>query len=234
MRLLLVRHGESEYNALMRNPRTWCSPSFWWHALCPGLQDVSLTAKGEQQAKISAEELDSELEQLGEGEVGRVRFLTSPLRRAVQTGREMTRGQQRMTAVPLLAERVWALADCGSSAETLRAEFPKGVLELRHVESVGDGWWLPPEGKRSGAGVAWRPSWRSFERPGDVRVRVEKAKRWLLEEQAQEQRDLTVLFGHSVFWHTFMGPEARKLRNCGLAYCDLNADLSVSGQRYLP
>lgn len=47
--LILVRHGESEFNRALRSPWTWLSPAFWCRGFDPGFPDAALTAKGERQ-----------------------------------------------------------------------------------------------------------------------------------------------------------------------------------------
>ncbi len=98
LRLLLVRHGQSEYNAAVRDPFTWFSPMFWRHAFCPGIRDAALTKLGKEQARIAGVQLGKELSKvqnlntsssqknLDINSSSEIYFVTSPLTRAIQTG----------------------------------------------------------------------------------------------------------------------------------------------------
>ncbi|CAD7953504.1 unnamed protein product [Amoebophrya sp. A120] len=57
VRLLLVRHGESEFNAAIRSPSWWLSPRFYANGFDPGIRDPQLTPKGRRQSVTNQEKL---------------------------------------------------------------------------------------------------------------------------------------------------------------------------------
>lgn len=76
--LVVIRHGESEYNAAARQADNWVDPK---------LYDPSLTARGCQQARQLRERLAQELtsnQSILSGQESTV-WVTSPLRRCIQT-----------------------------------------------------------------------------------------------------------------------------------------------------
>merc|ERR1719162_1238540 len=81
-RVVVVRHGESEYNAAVRRLGTWFTPSFWRNGFDPGIRDAPLTAKGQEQARAFGRCL---AERRIVEELGISVCVVSPLSRALQT-----------------------------------------------------------------------------------------------------------------------------------------------------
>lgn len=76
--LVVIRHGESEYNAAARQADQWADPK---------LYDPSLTARGCQQARQLRKRLAAEMKNhlsVLSGQASTV-WVTSPLRRCIQT-----------------------------------------------------------------------------------------------------------------------------------------------------
>lgn len=76
--LVVIRHGESEYNAAVRNQGQWSDPK---------LYDPSLTVRGCQQARRLRQQLAAELKNRHSLLLGKAStvWVTSPLRRCIQT-----------------------------------------------------------------------------------------------------------------------------------------------------
>ena len=121
---MLVRHGQSEYNARVRAPASWLSLSFWRNLGCTGIRDASLTSEGVDQALCASALLAAELSGRS-----RVHFLASPLTRAIETGRLMMREREEsLLLLPSLRERRLTLADCGKEVQALKASFEGSEL----------------------------------------------------------------------------------------------------------
>jgi broad specificity phosphatase PhoE len=115
--MILLRHGQSEFNLLFTRTRK-----------DPGIVDPVLTPLGHDQARAAAEALARE-------EIRRI--LVSPYRRAIQTALPVAeRLGVPLTVTPLVRERYAFTCDIGSPATELRMAFP--ALDLAHVEEV---WW---------------------------------------------------------------------------------------------
>jgi len=101
VRLLLVRHGQSEFNAGIRNPCNWLRPSFWRLGLDPGIRDPSLTAKGEAQSVRGREKLRKLLHSTSKT----MRIYSSPMQRAVQTAVLMLGNEKKSSSSSAASRR---------------------------------------------------------------------------------------------------------------------------------
>jgi len=215
--VVLVRHGESEYNAAMRRKRTWVDPRFWFRGFDPGVRDAPLTERGEVQAlalgrQIAAAQL---VERLG------VRIcIVSPLSRALRTALLALRGHtvatEAMRQLPIVAcalarEIAASTADVGRPVADLQQNFKE--VDFSGLE---DGWWRPP------SVPAWRsdhPRTFASEPAVDWRGRVADFQSVLL---ARPEQGPILVVGHSKF---FMGMTGEtKLANCGALEIEIFGD----------
>lgn len=119
--MILLRHGQSEFNLLFTQTRK-----------DPGIVDPVLTPLGHEQAAQAAQALANQ-------DIRRI--LVSPYRRAIQTALPVARRLGlRLDVTPLVRERYAFTCDIGSPATELRMSFPD--LELAHIDEV---WWPPQE-----------------------------------------------------------------------------------------
>jgi glucosyl-3-phosphoglycerate phosphatase len=115
--LILVRHGQSEWNAHYSRTR-----------IDPNIPDPPLTAEGRRQAAAAAEALaDSRID----------RLLASPYLRALQTA-DIISGLLKVPIAiePLVRERAAFSCDIGTPRSQLAARWPH--LAFGHVDEV---WW---------------------------------------------------------------------------------------------
>ena len=115
--MLLLRHGESEFNAWFRR-----------HRSDPGMPDPDLTETGRRQALAAATELGSR---------GITRILSSPYTRALRTAyivNEMLNVPLAVTA--LAGERVALTCDEGTPKSQLQDRWPD--LDFGHLPEI---WW---------------------------------------------------------------------------------------------
>ena len=121
VRLFLVRHGETDHNAAMRYI---------------GRTDLGLNAAGRAQARALGEALEN---------LGVVRVMTSPLRRALDTAREIAR---RVGVAPEVDGRLTEM-DFGSweglTRDEVRERSPEEAERLAAWEA--DPWSSPPGGR---------------------------------------------------------------------------------------
>lgn len=115
--MLLVRHGQSEFNA-----------AFTLTRVDPGIPDPELTAVGRRQAEVAAESLAS---------VGLRRIVASPYTRAIQTALVISgRLGLPISIDPRVRERAAFHCDIGTPAPRLAQRFP-GL----DFSGLGDPWW---------------------------------------------------------------------------------------------
>jgi glucosyl-3-phosphoglycerate phosphatase len=119
--MILLRHGQSEFNALFTATRR-----------DPGIRDPALTELGHQQAETAAEALAGE---------GIRRIVASPYTRALQTAAPVARRLNLPVLVnPVVRERYAFTCDIGSPVTDLAQRFPH--VELAHIDEV---WWPATE-----------------------------------------------------------------------------------------
>ncbi|HEX3500844.1 MAG TPA: histidine phosphatase family protein [Stellaceae bacterium] len=128
--MLLIRHGQSEFNVVYSVTRQ-----------DPGIRDPLLTATGRAQAREAAEALAGE---------GLARLIASPYTRALETAEIIAEILDLPVAVDArVGERAAFACDIGSPIAQLRARWPR--LTLDHLDEV---WW--PEHEESEAALATR------------------------------------------------------------------------------
>jgi len=117
LEMLLVRHGQSEFNAVYARTR-----------VDPGIPDPKLTDEGRRQAQEAAAKLAVH---------GVTRVLASPYTRAIETAEIIARSLGVGVAIePLVRERAAFHCDIGTPREMLKSRFP--TLDFAHLE---DPWW---------------------------------------------------------------------------------------------
>jgi glucosyl-3-phosphoglycerate phosphatase len=117
LEMLLVRHGQSEFNAVYALTR-----------VDPGIPDPKLTDQGRRQAAEAATRLAAH---------GVTRVLASPYTRAIETAEIIAGCLGVGVAIePLVRERAAFHCDIGTPREALKSRFP--ALDFAHLE---DPWW---------------------------------------------------------------------------------------------
>jgi broad specificity phosphatase PhoE len=212
-RVILIRHGESEYNVWrkqsLRNGTALC--------VCdPLIFDPRLSPRGVQQAV----QLRAELEQRGLPEQIEL-LVCSPLTRALQTcalgfGLDCRSFTEQAAAQPnanphrralvcaLPRERLDKAGDVGLPTEELRKRLPAGVFTFDEGSMGTERWW---EGGGGGGDAETRSVQR--EKMAHMHTRVAAFRAWLL---ARPEGCIAVV-GHSAFFKSFMGSWS-KPRNC--------------------
>ncbi len=143
--MILVRHGQSEFNAVYSVSR-----------VDPGIADPRLTDEGKRQAAAAAESL---------AEMPIRHLVASPYSRAIETA-EIIGGTLGLplTIDPIVGERAAFACDVGSVASVLRSKWPH--LGLDHLTEQ---WWPTMEEPelalldrcaRFRAAMAARDDWR--------------------------------------------------------------------------
>ncbi|MBE7211612.1 MAG: histidine phosphatase family protein [Gluconacetobacter diazotrophicus] len=120
--MILLRHGQSEFNA-----------HFTLHRRDPGIEDPSLTAIGEEQARAAA----------GAIAAGHrvTRIIASPFRRALQTAAPAAALFGLPVSVsPSVRERYAFRCDIGSPPANLAADWPR-----HDFAALPERWWLEHE-----------------------------------------------------------------------------------------
>lgn len=213
-RLLLVRHGESEYNV-----------HYAKHHQDPGdMWDAQLTSKGEEQAAelkplMSREHVDL--------------VVSSPLTRAIQTGLLASPpGHHVVTA--LASEHLEASCDIGRPTSELRAAFQ--TVDFGDLPEV---WWYVPEECRH---ITVQESRRLFAKEGrresrrDFERRVDLFVAWL----SHRQEKVIAIFAHADFFNCFLHryfgeKEARYsdywMKNCEVLQLELPEPLLPMAER---
>jgi broad specificity phosphatase PhoE len=115
--MILVRHGQSEWNAAYNRTR-----------IDPNIPDPPLTAEGRRQAEAVAQTL---------AQAGIRRLLVSPYVRTLETA-EIIAGRMgiAMTVEPMVRERAAFSCDIGTPRSQLAVRWPQ--LSFDHVEEI---WW---------------------------------------------------------------------------------------------
>jgi len=208
-RIVVVRHGESEYNAAMRRVGTWFTPRFWRNGFDPGIRDAPLTAEGQEQARALGRCL---AERRIVEELGISVCVVSPLSRAVQTAVLALRGHPSCTEAmrqlpivpaPLMREHAFSFGDVGSTPAELRQKFPDVDFS-----ELPEEWWC---GKGSIIDPKGRPKLAKGEDKASFHARVAEFSGQL---RARPEGSLLVV-GHSHFFMELTG--RAKLANCGAA-----------------
>lgn len=115
--MLLIRHGQSEFNAVFSRTR-----------VDPGIPDPRLTELGRRQALEAAETLAGH---------GLRRLIASPYTRAIETALIVAERLALPVEIdPLVGERAAYHCDIGSPPAVLKARFPE--LDFGHLD---DPWW---------------------------------------------------------------------------------------------
>ncbi|MGQ0664935.1 MAG: histidine phosphatase family protein [Pseudomonadota bacterium] len=115
--MLLIRHGQSEFNAAFSETR-----------VDPGIPDPGLTAEGRRQAAQVA---------AGLRETAIRRLITSPYTRALETATIIADALGLAVGVePLIRERAAFICDIGASPAELKRRFPR--FDFGHL---ADPWW---------------------------------------------------------------------------------------------
>ncbi|MBI3453029.1 MAG: histidine phosphatase family protein [Rhodospirillales bacterium] len=115
--MLLVRHGESEFNVVFSATR-----------VDPGICDPRLTEQGRRQAALAAPALR---------EAGVRRLVSSPYTRALETATIIADALGLAVSIePLVRERAAFVCDVGSPRGELARRFPH--LRFDHLDDV---WW---------------------------------------------------------------------------------------------
>jgi len=127
--MILVRHGQSEFNVVFSVTRR-----------DPGIRDPRLTEEGRRQAGAAAETLRGQ---------GIARLITSPYSRAIETAEIVARRLDvAITVEPLVGERAAFACDVGTRRGDLKARWPH--LALDHLEEE---WWPALEESMDGLGA---------------------------------------------------------------------------------
>lgn len=116
-RMLLIRHGQSEFNVVFSRTR-----------IDPGIPDPRLTELGRRQAREAAEALAGQ---------GLRRLIASPYTRAIETALIVAERLSLPVEIdPLVGERAAYHCDIGSPPAELKKRFPD--LAFDHLD---DPWW---------------------------------------------------------------------------------------------
>lgn len=130
MSVYLIRHGQSEFNAVFRRG----GPD-------PLIFDAPLTAKGRQQAEQAANAV---------ADLGIRRVITSPLTRAIQTAQLIFKDTIPIEIAVGHHEHLEHSCDVGRRPDALQKDFPD--LSFGHLEEL---WWY--QGTPDENGVAVEP-----------------------------------------------------------------------------
>lgn len=133
-RLLLVRHGQSEYNKAMRTASYWISLRFWARGLDPGIRDAPLSEEGLRQAALGHRRLLRALALLNP-KPDSLQFFCSALVRAMQTAILMMGGDLK----PEGTERSGGVAEvAGRPAESqeLSTDAGEALLNTKANEQL--------------------------------------------------------------------------------------------------
>jgi len=127
--MILVRHGQSEFNVVFSVTR-----------VDPGIRDPRLTEEGRRQATAAAETLAGR---------GIERLIASPYSRALETAEIVARRLDVTIAVePLVGERAALACDVGTPRAHMKTRWPH--LSLDHL---AEEWWPALEESEDGLGV---------------------------------------------------------------------------------
>ena len=140
--MLLIRHGQSEFNAVFNKTR-----------VDPGIEDPRLTDEGKRQAETTARALRDRMPK---------RLISSPYTRAIETAHIIA---DVLGGLPIdidrrVGERAAFVCDVGSPLSKLRIAWPR--LALDHLDEQ---WW--PRMEESEEGLAERA--RDFHDDWEIR-----------------------------------------------------------------
>jgi broad specificity phosphatase PhoE len=122
--MILIRHGQSEFNAIFERSRK-----------DPGIADPKLTAQGREQVRRAAAEIRRAGHPLR-------RLITSPFSRALETAAILAEDLALPVAVePIVHEHACWSCDIGTPISALAERWP--ALDFSHMEEI---WW--PEGEQ--------------------------------------------------------------------------------------
>merc|ERR1712078_797255 len=163
-RVLVVRHGESQFNAADAHGTSWSDPNIF---------DAPLTARGHAQARALREQMLAFRDAL---------WVTSPLSRAMQTCLDACpwrtpTGEPELPAVvvrPEIAEHCATSGDVGRPRAALIRDFPLLADQLRHLPDV---WWWSPPGRPNDSELK---QFSSAESRAQMATRVEAFRAWVL------------------------------------------------------
>jgi broad specificity phosphatase PhoE len=125
--MILIRHGESEFNAVFNRTRR-----------DPGIKDPRLTAQGKAQVRRAAAEIRRAGHPIR-------RLITSPYTRALETAAILAEELALPVEVePIVHEHACWTCDIGTPISTLAARWP--ALDFGHVEEI---WWPENEPQES-------------------------------------------------------------------------------------
>eukprot|EP00878_Enallax_costatus_P023466 GHUV01024961.1.p1 GENE.GHUV01024961.1~~GHUV01024961.1.p1 ORF type:complete len:592 (+),score=201.36 GHUV01024961.1:824-2599(+) len=213
--VILIRHGESEYNSRDARSKSWSDPTCF---------DAPLTERGRGQARDAWGPLVELLKR--HKDRGSTLWLSSPLARALETmllaypdvqhlakGRHGTASAAHLAQQPAshrvvvlgsIAEQCATVGDVGRPTSELVKQFPALSEQLGQLPEK---WWFDPCPDRPNCAVTRQLNRK--ERPDEVQRRVSEFSRWLTSQPEQ----LVVAFGHSVFWQRF-AHMPKKMANC--------------------
>jgi len=121
--MILVRHGESEFNAVFNRTR-----------IDPGIKDPKLTAAGRAQVQRAAAEIKRDGHPIR-------RLITSPYTRALQTAAILAEELALPVEVePIVHEHACWTCDIGTPISILAEQWP--ALDFSHMEEI---WWPQDE-----------------------------------------------------------------------------------------
>ncbi len=121
--LILVRHGESEFNVVFSKTR-----------IDPGIKDPHLTPAGRQQARLAAAALAGH---------AIARIVCSPYMRTLQTAQIIAATLNVAIEIePLVRERGYFACDIGTPASELQQLWPEHDFD--HLDEI---WWHEDEGE---------------------------------------------------------------------------------------
>mmetsp|Transcript_54529 Transcript_54529/g.62502 ORF Transcript_54529/g.62502 Transcript_54529/m.62502 type:complete len:245 (-) Transcript_54529:369-1103(-) len=196
-RIVLIRHGQSEYNKW--RSKTYSKMSFFCESVPSRLRDAPLSDKGKAQCR----QLNSHLGKMnvfGESTL----VVSSPLCRALQTATLACEGYEdavsRFVVSPLISERVHTYCDIGSTVKEMETRFSEFDFSL-----VEDQWWV--HSKYGSENDVFEPIKES-----DTQVfnRVKLFYQWL----QQQPEDVIVLVSHGNFFRCLFGHWFAKMKNC--------------------
>ena len=121
--MILVRHGESEFNAIFNRTR-----------VDPGIRDPRLTARGREQVRLAAAAIRRHDQPIR-------RLITSPYTRALETAAILAEELALPVEVePIVHEHACWICDIGTPVSALAERWP--ALDFSHIEEI---WWPEDE-----------------------------------------------------------------------------------------
>lgn len=211
-KVVLIRHGQSQYNAEMDtyfdlNPHIREDPNCW-HAenmYDPLIFDAALTALGVEQAARGYDSIQSVNQNRPE------LVVISPLKRTLQTYHAVFADHTDIPVLisPSIREQMYSSCDVGSDKTHLMQEFP--ALD-QHLNKLDDSWWGAI--KESYVRASGRVPHHHKETMASMRERLEVFRQDLL---ARPERNIVIVC-HSVVIHVITG---KWVDNCGVCEWDL-------------